>query len=203
MTAEHLKPHSRRHSSAGFTIIELMVAMSVFAAMLLILAAGVIHFTNDYFRSVTQTKTQTVARNVANDIAASIEFGRKISQGQDTTNTYKYLCVDNTMYVWQVNPKPIGPGNPHALMRNSSATDCTPQDFSTGVELLGSGMQVSVLDIAQDPATKLWSVHVRVASGDNTLLSGPQRNLACNSGAGSQFCAVSDVTTVVMQRIGN
>jgi hypothetical protein len=45
-------------------------------------------------------------------------------------------------------------------------------------------------------------VQVRVIYGDDDLLSNPTAaNANCKSQAGSQFCAVSDLTTVVVKRV--
>jgi hypothetical protein len=50
--------------------------------------------------------------------------------------------------------------------------------------------------------TGLYSIDVRVVYGDDDLLINPTAtNATCKVGSGSQFCAVSELSTVVQQRI--
>jgi hypothetical protein len=52
-----------------------------------------------------------------------------------------------------------------------------------------------------------YTVHVRVIYGDSDVLTSPNgsdwSNVTCQGGAGSQFCAVSDLTTTVQTRLGS
>ncbi|HSX46912.1 MAG TPA: prepilin-type N-terminal cleavage/methylation domain-containing protein [Patescibacteria group bacterium] len=89
-------------------------------------------------------------------------------------------------------------------------------------ELLSPGMRLAKLDITQIPSTtRLYSITVRVVYGDNDLLCSPTvddcnnsndnftsysvngvpADLSCKSTAGSQFCAVSELSTTVQKRI--
>jgi hypothetical protein len=51
-----------------------------------------------------------------------------------------------------------------------------------------------------------YSVHVRVIYGDSDVMTSPNgsdwSNVICKGGAGSQFCAVSDLITTVQPRLG-
>jgi hypothetical protein len=76
----------------------------------------------------------------------------------------------------------------------------------TARELLGPHMRLGALDITS--AGSLYTVHVRVIYGDDDLLtptvSGStdwNSELCSGTTAGSQFCAVSDLTTTVKQRL--
>lgn len=77
-------------------------------------------------------------------------------------------------------------------------------------ELLGQHMRISDLSVTQLVGTGLsnaWQIHVRIIYGDDSLLTqqpvstGNLGTELCRSASGQQFCAVSDLTTIVQQRL--
>ena len=76
-----------------------------------------------------------------------------------------------------------------------------PAAITNGRELLGNHMRLGTLDIT--PNGSLYTIHLRVIYGDNDLLSDTSdfSKASCvGSIPGSQFCAVSDLTTTVQKR---
>lgn len=196
----------------GFTILELMVASSVFAVILLVVAFGVISFTNSYYKGVTSSKTQAVARSIMNNIAESIQFGKDISVPAAGAGGAQGLCIDNTLYsyvigqqVTDVNPNGVLHQGFHGLVVSSSGcTTPTVPNASSLVgsrELLGQHMRLGAFDVT--PSGGLYTIHIRVIYGDDDLLTSTAWASARCGGsiAGSQFCAVSDLTTTVEQRL--
>ena len=84
---------SRKHTqlnSKGFTIIELLIATSVFAVTMLVLMFGVVQISRTYYKGLTESKVQDTARNIANDLSESIVLnGGNVSQRSN-------LAADNT-----------------------------------------------------------------------------------------------------------
>lgn len=208
-------------SSRGFTILELMVATSVFAVILLVLAAGVISFSRSYFTSVTRSHTQEAARQIMDDLVQGIEFAGKVTF-YDTPGAFavKGVCVDNTLYTFRIGSQvvagPTYPANSHkyGLVKTIRNADCntlvpplsTPSDSATLTanqsDLLGQHMRLSQLSVVQI-APYTYDVHVRVLYGDNDQFTTTTNWAAaeCKNQQGSQFCAVSDLTTTVQQRL--
>jgi len=61
-------------------------------------------------------------------------------------------------------------------------------------------MKVTPVDPGPNP--KIYKISVKVVFGDDDLLNNPNAESAtCKSEQGSQFCAVSDITTVVTKRV--
>jgi len=58
----------------GFTIIELMLSTVVFSIVLLMCMAGILQITRLYYRGVTQSSTQEVARTITNEISEAVQF---------------------------------------------------------------------------------------------------------------------------------
>ncbi len=207
--------------SAGFTVLELLIAATVFAIVLLVIASGVIRFTADYYRGITSSKTQTTARSIMSQLAQSIQFGKSVTPIPPGASGVAGLCVDNTLYSYmlgqQVTDSAPNSGlhqGYHALVV-SSPGDCssgaTPDlpatsGLPTGSrELLGQHMRLGALDV--NTSGNLYIIHVRIIYGDDDLLnpavtgSTDWANETCSGSAGSQFCAVSDLTTTVGRRL--
>lgn len=194
------KPDLRRNSR-GFTILELMVATLIFAVILLVITAGVIRFTTQYFKGVTSTKTQAAARTIIDDISRQIQYGKNVNPNL-TAGGVKGLCIDNVLYSYQIGAQ-VDNGK-HAITKYSgtSCNSATP-NMNLGNELLGSHMRLAALDVTQVDA-QTYTVHVHVLYGDNDLLvpaSAAWNDKHCASVTGSQFCASSDLTTTVQQRV--
>ena len=87
-------------------------------------------------------------------------------------------------------------GNPDTAM---SAVRETFTSFLTGPSL-------SVTPLTGTGINNSWQIHVRIIYGDDELLTSPVTagNLPtelCKSTSGQQFCAVSDLSTIVQQRL--
>lgn len=213
--------HRKRHQvNAGFTIIELLVATIVFSMVLLLIAVGVLQFNHAYYSGITQAQTQNTARSILEQISQDIQFsGSQITSPIATggSDPEYGFCIGSDRYSfrpgWElVDSGPVVKDHQtlHALVKDSpglcsgmKAQDFTKALSSSSTELLSKYMRVSKLSVtAVSGARGLYSVDVRVVYGDDDLLTNPTAsNAACKVGSGSQFCAVSELSTVVQQRI--
>ncbi|HVU59892.1 MAG TPA: prepilin-type N-terminal cleavage/methylation domain-containing protein [Candidatus Saccharimonadales bacterium] len=210
------RTHVRRR---GFTILELMIASSVFAVILLVVAVGVQRFTSGYFKGVTSSQTQATARNIMSDVSQAIEFGTNITPTV-TSSGVSGLCIDNTLYSYAVGQQvtDTAPNSGkhqanHALVVSnpSSCTASTTPSLpnnplpSGSRELLGQHMRLSAFSVTGSGS--LYTIHIRIIYGDDDLLTpavSGSTNWAtenCSGTAGSQFCAVSDLQTTVERRV--
>ena len=203
----------------GFTILELLVASAIFAVVLLTIAVAVLRTTDAYFGGVTSSNTQTTARAAMSELSQAIEFSKAVNYVPAVGSSPGAICVDNIMYMFtlgqEVTDAPPFSAHQgyHALIAEPSAT-CNPSaSWPAGSalppgarELLGRHMRLSALTAAAS-GNGLWTVHLRVIYGDDTLLTlqpVAPANLAaekCANNAGAQFCAVSDLQTSVDQRL--
>ena len=211
-----------RSRQQGFTIIELMIATAVFAFIMLIATTGIIKIGQLYYKGVTVTKTQDTARAVSEEISRAIQFSdgtvTKISGA--SINVY---CVGDTRYRAAndlVYTDTSGPGLGTGLVAEKlqTGTACnsgSPAPIETR-QLLGKQMRLLNFDIAKLPLSDdAWSVNIKLGYGHNDLLSHWSANGAarvggdserisanCKSGiAGTSFCAVAKLDTVVKKRL--
>ena len=205
--------------TGGFTILELLVASTVFAIILLVVATGVIRFTDSYYKGITESKTQSASREIMNEISQSIQFGKSFSSLTGASGV-QGICTDNTLYSYKVGQQ-VTDSSPNAGLNQdyhglvvstggacAGATPSLPNGSALPAnsrELLGQHMRLSSLTVTN--SGDLYTIRVRVIYGDNDLLTPVvtgSTNWAlekCSSGPGTQFCAVSDLNTTVQRRL--
>jgi prepilin-type N-terminal cleavage/methylation domain-containing protein len=205
------------HAARGFTIIELMVATAVFAIVLVVVTTGIIQVTRVYYKGITESTTQDTARGIIDIISQAIQFS-----GGDITPTSASapgvpaaFCIGSQQFSYALgyqlmdDPDPDMFQTPHVLVVNTvsgCSGSTSPQNVRdeavVGRELLGPRMRLSDLSVT-NLGNNLYRVSVRVVYGDDDLLSNPTAtNAVCQSvRSGTQFCAVSDLSTVVIKRV--
>lgn len=201
----------------GFTIIELLIATAVFSVVLLVITEGIIQFNRVYYGGITQSQTQNAARNILENISQAIQFsGGTVTPtpGTNPTKSYRF-CVGSTRYRYklghELSNSPTGSQTHHALLmdtpnggcKNSGTVASINTAGATGTELLSPNMRLSRLSVTEIGTTNSWIVDVKVVYGDDDLFSHPTRsNAVCHFGwAGAQFCAASELSTTVEQRV--
>lgn len=204
----------------GFTIVELLVATLVFSLVLLVVTTGIMQIARLYYKGLTEARTQNTARAIMDTIAQSIQFnGGDVTETPDTPvpGTSYAFCVGNLQFSyrpgWQVEDSPNATVHQswHGLVQNtvSGCTGQSAQDLSlqavNGRELIDPHMRVANL-VVSSLGSNEYKIQIRLVYGDDDLLT-PVGNptdptAGCKSvRAGTQFCAVSELSTVVVKRV--
>jgi prepilin-type N-terminal cleavage/methylation domain-containing protein len=213
----------------GFTIVELMIATVVAAIILLVVTVGIVHFSNDYYKGVNVSTTQTTTQNAVDAISQAIQFNATSTVG--TNGSEGFFCAGTKIFLYtmgkQFNATPSST-NWGLYMLNKTSSNCTvPGVTTSGTELLGKDMRITYLTLSQN-ADGVWGLELQVAYGDSDLLcstavSGNTKgscaqtaadytssdvitrdsthDIQCRLRNGSQFCSVVDLSTAVGQRI--
>lgn len=218
--------HNQQKNLKGFTIIELMVATMVFSVVLLLITLGVIRFNQAYYRGLTQSSTQNAARSIMENIAQAIQFsGDQVTSpiGTSGSGASVGFCIGNQRYSYLLGWQLVDGGvdvskhqtNHAAVMDmsgNCSGLNAQNMQGSgvTGTELLSPKMRVAKLNVSPVAGSnRLYKIIIRVVYGDDDLLISPSGaspaaiapDATCKGGAGSQFCAASELSTIVQKRI--
>lgn len=119
--------HSLRHAQCGFTIVELMIATSVFSVILLISTVALIQVNRYYQKGVTSNNTQETTRNVLEDMSGAAEFATADPQGPFPLGGGRQAyCIDNIRYTFILNSQVSDTINPakhqnyHALWKDDT-----------------------------------------------------------------------------------
>lgn len=224
-----VQPNKRRvrrglsQRNGGFTIVELMIASSVFAVLLLVISAGVMSFTRQYYKGVVTSKTQTTARSIMSEVTQAIQFSSTVYTGL-SGGSEKGFCVDNKLFSYIIGRQVMDKGGLavnhqgyHGFVVGSGGSSCTtttvpmtlPSVSALGSgqrELLGDKMRLAALNISVNG--DLYLVRVRVLYGQDSVLSPAvtsvtdwSKEKCANDSAGAQYCAVSDLTTTIQKRL--
>jgi prepilin-type N-terminal cleavage/methylation domain-containing protein len=202
-----------RLNKKGFTIIELMIATSVLATILLMVTVMMIGIGKLYYKGINQARVQDNVRSIGDELAQHLQLS---DQGPQQAGTpinvsiagHPYVinayCIDNTRYSYIIGVQ-IG-SIPHVLWRDPTpSTGCTTPaalnnpGLSGGTELIAPHSRLT--DFTISPLTSPYSISVGVAYGDDDLLTLNGVNTTCKSVTGDQFCSAAGLTTVVVQRI--
>jgi len=201
-------PRTAQQGQSGFTIIELLLATLIFSSVLLLVTVGIMQITRVYYKGVTESNTQNVARSIVDSISQAIQFdGGIVTVAAGATP--KYQCINSQQFVfWPgkqlVDGIPSGNQTNQSLVQRTVAGCAVPGGAVTGRELLTPNMRLSDFSIAPVAgSSNLFRVHVKVVYGDDDLLNNPTATTAnCkNIRSGTQFCAVTDLTATVQKRV--
>lgn len=203
--------------NSGFTIVELMIASTVFATVLLVVTFAVLQIGRTYYKGITTTRTQEATRAVVDELSQAIQFG----SGEPYVNlSGGVVCAGSKRFSFVLNQQVTGgtaPGDHALMMEQVDACDGQVRDMSAGREMLNTRMRLASFDVqrvvdSEDDddevpviGARLYRITVRVVSGDNDLLEDRSGNGILDScraeRAGGQFCAVSELSTVVQRRL--
>lgn len=220
----------------GFTILELIIASTVFSLIMLLSTTGLIQIGKTYHKGQITAKTQETTRGVAEEISREVQFSGKSVQSShlatDPGADYgglgangvkiKATCIGDTRYTYVANTTPnrsrikVGqtddynnssPTLRHLLWVDKKPTTqpCTVAvlgtviDFTQGRELLANNMRLT--DFIVEPSGDNVKIKIKAYYGDFDL-AGSDGTGFCESGKnGGQFCASSELSTVVRKRI--
>lgn len=201
----------------GFTLVELMIATVVFSVVLLLVTFGVLQVSRNYYKGVTSTKTQQTARAIIDQISQAIQFsgGTITPTAAPSPGSNQVFCLNSQRYSYVLGRK-LTDGTNHVLVvdtppctGSSTAQNLATTSLTAGSkELVAPNMRLAKLSVSS-VGTNLWQVTVRVVYGDDDLLISPSGaspaysapDAGCDINAGSQFCAVSELSTVVQKRL--
>ncbi|MBX6333759.1 prepilin-type N-terminal cleavage/methylation domain-containing protein [Candidatus Saccharibacteria bacterium] len=211
----------------GFTILELMIATMVFSVVLLLVTAGILQVSRVYYKGLTESTTQSTARNIIDTLAQAIQFS-----GAEVTETHNVnpgkddsFCIGNKQYSYRLGSQVMN--NPsssdqawHALVERTVSGSCSGiaaqslnQQNVVGRDLIGQRMRLAKL-VVKDLGDGRYEITVRVVYGDADLLHSPSNpnspietaamkpDATCRPvRAGTQFCATAELSTVVVKRV--
>lgn len=202
-----------KSKNSGFTIIELMIATSVFSIVLVVAASGILTIGRTYYKSLTSSRAQEAARSISNTIAETIKYNAQTSNDDETTDTVgvpQAVCFGYDRYSYIINSQ-VGSGAIGLMYdRRAELNACSPI-ASGGTELVPDNMRLLHFDISS-VHSDTFRVNVKVAYGENDLFdpdlstSGLNleqvQNASCRPGiAGSSFCSISELETTINKRV--
>jgi prepilin-type N-terminal cleavage/methylation domain-containing protein len=188
----------------GFTIIELLIATTVFGTLLTIATAGFLGIGNIFYKGVALTQTQNVSSQIINDISSNIQRASTVSTDQYTPGGYHYYCIGGVRYTFLPQHEldtsvaenySLGASANYGLLKDTlaSADSCPTPCVS---------MTLDVIRNVAVPADPIYTVSIVIAYGDDDTFNnvGNPNTIECTGTLSNQrFCAVNRQTTSVYQ----
>ncbi len=132
----------KANKKAGFTIIELMLAMVIFSLVLMGAMAGLVQIGRLYYRGITFARTQAINRAIVDEISQAVQFskspisldtaatlsGPQIDIGQPYTT---FFCIGPIRYSYAVDRKLTKNSDPgkketwHAMWADEPSGGCS------------------------------------------------------------------------------
>lgn len=190
-------------SAAGFTIVEFMIATVIFSVVLLLVSFSIMHISRMYQKSMNASRTQAAARNVVDTVAQAVQYSASpVETPNDVAGATKTFCVSSKQFMYVVGVRRVA-GSSVMTSRKVPDTGCLPINISSsdtasvvGEQLIPRGMRLAKLTIT--PAGSLYTITARVVYGEDDLITPTN---TCKTGAGSEFCATSEISTTVQRRL--
>lgn len=194
-------------NNKGFTVVELMIAISVFATAMTLVLAGVIFISRQYQQTSNRVALEEASRNIHQQITQSIQFSGTNILSEVTGAPYSAVCVGNYMYIYGANE----PVNSQAAyisqaeglyIKDNPGVTCDPAlvNINGARNLLPSGAKVTLFSV-----TATGNVSTVFAKAPDDLLSYPGGGVVtCNTTiTGREFCATVRLDSSATRRVGN
>jgi prepilin-type N-terminal cleavage/methylation domain-containing protein len=205
------KTMDKNHS--GFTIIELLIATTIFSIVLVVIVASFLQIGRMFYKGVSINNTNESTRALVDDISTDVRLADSpnIPQGVETVAgvTKKYFCVGQHRYTYILNKQvkdsvaTLAKNMQAGLIQDVTGGACqqpSSLDGNNARQVLGPDMQLNALDITQTGSSVIIHAHIIFYGVDDSVFT-PSVNdpAAYCSGSllGTQFCAMADIKTNV------
>jgi prepilin-type N-terminal cleavage/methylation domain-containing protein len=195
------------NNKKGFTIVELMIAVSVFSTAMVLVLAGVVFISRQYQQTSNRVALEEASRNIHQQITQSIQFSGTNIVSEITVGPYSAVCAGNYMYIFGAN-EPVDSQaayyfQPEGLfIKENPGTACDPALVNITGErnLLPVGAKVTLFSI-----TATGNVSTVFSKSPEDLLNfigGGE--VSCNTTiTGKEFCATVKLDSSASRRVGN
>ncbi|MEX0668619.1 MAG: prepilin-type N-terminal cleavage/methylation domain-containing protein [Candidatus Saccharimonadales bacterium] len=197
----------------GFTLVELLIAISMFTVVLLLVVATFTQINRSYTKGITTKTVHEEGRSALSALAqdfrtttssnkVSIDCGNQSCNSENAPT--EVFCYDDKAYVFQAPQTGSNP-SPGSLIKVEGTT-CSEVDLDRGVSVLGSNLQPQFFKVIELVPNKTYKLELALSTSDYQasfdLLEGiGTRDVFCDPAAqGNQYCEVVYLTSTVTLR---
>lgn len=208
----------KKVNKKGFTIVELMIASSIFSVMLLVVLGAVIYLGRLYYKGITISNTLQTTRSVVDLATESVQYSgepyRLLAAGSGWDGAY---CTGGKKFSFRLNTQLVdsSPGSGQAtqvlvLSEDEVCNTVVPSGANTDRELLKENMRILSFELTP-VSGDLTNINFGVAYGGdpsdptvdpNTFNYTAGQISSCkDSDQGSAFCAISYLSTSALRKV--
>jgi prepilin-type N-terminal cleavage/methylation domain-containing protein len=194
-------------NNKGFTVVELMIAISVFATAMTLVLAGVIFISRQYQQTSNRVALEEASRNIHQQITQSIQFSGTNILPEVTVPPYSAVCVGNYMYIYGAN-EPVSlqanyiSQSEGLYVKDNPGITCDTAlvNINGARNLLPSGAKVTLFSVSSTGNVST----IFVKSPDDLLrYSGGVVDGCSTTITGKEFCATVKLDSSATRRVGN
>lgn len=208
-----------RKNKDGFTLVELMLAMTFFSFVLLFVVSGFVQINRTYTRGVTQKDIQNAARAVVDDISDAIRNSRPNSVVVTTGGSPFRLCIGGSARRYAFNQHIGGdttaasfsnetfasPSTEEITLARSTETgvacgDAVNRDEEVSRTLIDNNMRVQHLSVERINTSNSFKINLVLSTEDLNDFDTFGVDASCTVVTGDEFCYVARLETVVTAR---
>ena len=187
-------------NNKGFTLVELLLAMAFFSFIILFVTTGFIIVNRAYNKGITVKLIQDEGRGVMEELTRNL----RATSSNGVVLQSDCLEISGTIYYWSVPTDSTNANSPKRLYRKDSAT-CPPTSTETvladSVSMLDDRVGVQFMEVSNVAGSgTIYSITLILSTNETDLLENPGVDANCSTGAGSQYCDVVSLSTVVSTR---
>ena len=175
---------------AGFTLVEIMMAMAIFTFMLLVVSLAYINIARLYSASTAARNVQQNNRFAMEQMTRVARTSNSVTPSQtDSTGAITSLCFSGGTLFYVVNGE----------LRQAQVNGCVPPADNKYQVLTSPGVSVARFE-ADTSAKGTVTMRMWMTSRVDLLDIRDPAKLTCKTGAGSEFCAINKLETTVAYR---
>lgn len=206
-------------TSYGFTIIELMIALTFIAFLLMFIVSMTLRVTNMYSKGMTLKSINQASRTVVEQMSRDITESSKVEIYSALQNG-GVICTDRAVYLWNRLTLTVAPeysdirydsidkDKPIRLMRSTDLSMCVSSaeihdvlysPTGENVDLLSASTSVVAISLTEQQ-DKLYRLVVRLGSADPTLYEtsgGETLGYECKQGGEGDFCHTVEFERII------
>ncbi len=210
---KHIK---NQNSEEGFTIVELLVAITIFALIMTAASAGLIQVGRMYYRTVIVSRTQNTNRALIDEVSRALQFsGSRPTIVRDGSGQITRFCVGSARFTVAIDDGIVGDDSdpsstPYAVLRDPADPGCPlmdptdPVQMSATTELLSDNMRLTRFDVERVGSTDNYRITSRVLYGEEDIvedIDGDGQKVCRTGTIGVEFCAVSNLEATITRRL--
>jgi prepilin-type N-terminal cleavage/methylation domain-containing protein len=195
----------------GFTIVETLIAVSVFSMITMITMVVVIQLGRTYQQGATKAKLNDASRQIHALFTQSVEYGTQITSATVNASgkTYNVWCAGTTRFAWTESTtgsssvistySDLGGGS----LYTDTIVSCT-QAFNpaTAQHMLPLNAFVTKFDI--NNTSGIWTLDTRFGMGQVDMYEDDDIGGNCRVRVlGADFCAVVQYSSSALSKVGS
>lgn len=189
-------------NSKGFTIVELMIAMSIFSVTIMLTAAVITGIAKQYQKASYGARLNDASRDVHATVGNALAYGGQVTTR--TSNGFDVRCIDDYRYFWKLSVDDVIQSEPGLYRDNKPCGD--PAVVSGAENLLPKNGFITAFSITPDATDPLINTLLTTFKVGQTDMFEDPANIddtyCLPTLRGGDFCSQITYTSTIVKKVG-